>query len=92
MPVVAIPWTKYFCKVKNRIKQGIRDKTDMANMRPQEAMPVASKKSLSPRGIVKFCGELRYKSWLKKSSQVQRKVKSTVVINAGTLKGMIIFR
>ena len=41
-------------------------------------------------GTVYFGGEFRYRSWLKKSSQVHRKVKSTVVMRAGTVRGMMI--
>jgi hypothetical protein len=89
-PVVAIPWTKYFCRVKNRIKQGSIDNTDMANMDPQDDIPDESRKSLSPMGTVYLPGELRYKSWLKKSSQVHRKVNNTVVISAGRLRGITI--
>ena len=91
MPVVVIPCTKYFCREKNKIKHGISDNTDIANMDPHEETPEESRKRRRPSGTVNSCGELRKIIWLKKSSQVQRKVKSTVVIMAGTLKGTMIF-
>ena len=59
MPVVAIPWTKYLCRVKNKVKQGNSDRTDMANIDPQDEIPEESRKSLSPMGMVKRAGVFR---------------------------------
>jgi len=92
MPVVVIPCTKYLCKLKNKIKQGIRDKTDIANIEPHEEMPVESRKRRSPKGTVYNSGEFRNIIWLKKSSHVHRNLKSKVVIIAGMLKGRIILK
>ena len=62
IPVVAIPWTKYFCREKNRMKQGTMESTAMANMEPQDDIPEESIKSRSPIGTVYMGGEFRYKS------------------------------
>jgi hypothetical protein len=62
MPVVAIPCTKYFCREKNKIKQGVIESTDMANIDPHEDVPEESKNSRSPNGIVYFDGVFKYKS------------------------------
>jgi len=59
IPVVAIPCTKYFWSEKKRIKQGRRERTDMANIGPQDEIPEESRKSLSPMGTVYLEGELR---------------------------------
>jgi len=59
IPVVVIPCTKYFCREKNKIKHGIRDNTDMANIAPHEETPDESRKSRIPNGTVNRCGELR---------------------------------
>ena len=91
IPVVVMPCTKYFCREKNRMKHGTRDNTDMANIEPHEETLDESRKSLSPRGTVKRCGEFKKIIWEKKSSQVHKNVKSTVVMIAGTLSGTMIF-
>jgi hypothetical protein len=59
IPVVATPCTKYFCKEKNRMKQGTRDKIDMVNMESPRGNPEASKKSRRLIGTVYLYGELR---------------------------------
>ena len=62
----------------------------MANIAPHEDWPEESRKSRKPKGTVNFSGELRKIMWPIKSSQDHRKLKSTVVITGGMLKGMII--
>ena len=63
----------------------------MANIGPHEDIPVESKKSLNPMGTVYMDGEFKNIIWLKKSSQVQRKVNNMVVIIAGIVRGKMIF-
>lgn len=87
-----MPSTKYFCKAKKIIKQGIRDSTDIANNGPQEEEPVESINSRSPSGTVYLSAEFKNNNWLKKSSQALIKVKIEVVINAGTISGRMIFQ
>src|SRR5262245_26133823 len=93
MPVVAIPSTKYLCKVKNRIKGGIIDSVAIANAPPQlDTAPASPTNVRKARDTLKIGGFVRYNRWLKKSSHVQRNVNSAVVTSAGTASGTMIRR
>lgn len=59
IPVVAIPFTKYFWSEKNRVNAGTSERTDMANMGPHSDMPEESKNSLRPMGTVYLVGLVR---------------------------------
>src|SRR5581483_12528609 len=79
-PVVAIPSTKYLCRVKNRIKGGTIDSVAIANAPPQlDTAPASPTKVRRARDTLKICGFVRYSRWLKKSSHVHRNVNSAVV-------------
>ena len=93
MPVVAIPCTKYFCREKNRIKGGTIDSVDIASAPPQlDTAPASPTNVRNALVTLKIGGLVRYSRWLKKSSHVQRNVKSAVVTRAGVASGTMIRR
>src|SRR5512137_2758689 len=91
MPVVVIPCTKYFCSEKNRIKVGTIDSVAIASAPPQlDTEPASPTNVRNALDTLKIGGFVRYSRWLKKSSHVQRNVKSAVVTSAGVVSGTMI--
>src|SRR5699024_9947946 len=90
IPVVAMPLTRYFCPARKKPKTGPSATTDMANSGPQEVWELESTKVRSATGTVYISGLVRKINWLKKSFQVQMKVKIAVVAKAGIDSGRMI--
>src|SRR6266567_3951834 len=75
IPVVEMPCTKYFCRVKNRIKAGMIESVAIASAPPQlDTAPASPTNVRNALATVKVSGLARYSSWLKKSSHVHRNV------------------
>src|SRR5690606_30400100 len=91
-PVVATPRIRYFCPARKNPKIGPSDTMDMANIGPHDDSPLESRNCRSATATVRLSELVRYRFWLKKSFQVQMKVKMPVVASAGMQSGRMTWR
>src|SRR5690606_39177206 len=88
-PVAATPRIRYFCPARKNPKIGPSDTMDMANIGHHAEPPLESRNYRSATATVRSSEWGRYRLWLKKSFQVQMKVKMPVVASAGRASGRV---